>query len=298
MANRLVLKGPLNLRRPTMIAAFTGWPDAAEAASRAVDFLRVAVNARTAGHIAGDDFYDFSSTRPIVTVRRGLARSLEYPTTTIHAWESPDDPDHDLILLSGPEPNLRWREYIGAVLELAALCEARIIYSLGSMFAAVPHTRPVRVAMAAAQIEGRRHLEHLATTPISYQGPGSIHTALLDTCRRRRVSAATLWGQVPAYAQLSWSPRVSLTLIEALRGAIGLPLNLDLLRAKAVQVDSLLDRLVEGDDDVRRTVSAYEQRYDGDLPPSTLPSAESIVSEVEAFLRGDAGRGDLEDPLP
>jgi len=69
-----------------------------------------------------------------------------------------------------------------------------------------------------------------------------------------------------------------------------------LLRAKATQVDSLLDRLVQGDDDVRRTVDVYEQRYDGDPPaPSTLPSAEAIVSEVEAFLRGDHRDREPED---
>ncbi|HVA90135.1 MAG TPA: PAC2 family protein [Chloroflexota bacterium] len=296
MTNRLVLKGPLDLRQPTIIAAFTGWPDAAEAASRAIDFLRVALDARPAGRIAGDDFYDLASTRPLVTVRRGLARSMRYPTTTIHAWRSLDDPDHDLLLLCGPEPNLRWRDYIDTLLELAAQCDARMVYSLGSMFAAVPHTRPVRIAMAAAQVEARKRLERLGAAPISYEGPGSIHTAILDTCRRRRVPAATLWGQVPAYAQLSWSPRVSLAMVETLREATGIPLDLALLRAKATQVDSLLDRLVQGDDDVRRTVDVYEQRYDGDPPaPSTLPSAEAIVSEVEAFLRGDHRDREPED---
>ncbi|MGH2347162.1 MAG: PAC2 family protein [Chloroflexota bacterium] len=292
MTNRLVLKGSLNLRRPAVVAAFTGWPDAADAASRTVDALRDMLDARPAGHIDGDDFYDLSTNRPIVAVRRGLARASRYPTTTIHAWRSPDETVPDLLLLSGPEPNLRWREYIDVVLRLAAQCEARIIYSLGSMFAAVPHTRPVRVAMAAAQVEERRRLERLSTVPISYEGPGSIHTAILDACRRRRVPAATLWGQVPAYAQLSWSPRVTLALVEVLRAALDLPLDLDGLRAKAGQVDALLDRLVQGDDDVRRTVHTYEQRYDGDPPPSSLPSAESIVSEVEAFLRGDQ-RSDL-----
>jgi proteasome assembly chaperone (PAC2) family protein len=287
MTNRLVLKGSLNLRRPAVVAAFTGWPVAADAASRTVDALREMLGARPAGHIEGEDFYDLSTNRPIVAVRRGLARASRYPTTAIHAWQSPDDAVPDLLLLSGPEPNLRWREYIDLVLRLATQCEARVIYSLGSMFAAVPHTRPVRVAMAAAQVEERRRLERLSTVPISYEGPGSIHTAMLDTCRRRRVPAATLWGQVPAYAQLSWSPRVTLALVEVLRAALDLPLDLDGLRAKAGQVDALLDRLVQGDDDVRRTVHTYEQRYDGDPPPSSLPSAESIVSEVEAFLRGD-----------
>ncbi|HVC82567.1 MAG TPA: PAC2 family protein [Chloroflexota bacterium] len=296
MASRLMLKGPLDLRRPTIIAAFTGWPDAAEAASRAVDFMRVALDARAAGRIAGDDFYDLSSTRPVVTVRRGLARSMRYPTTTIHASRSLDDPEHDLLLLSGPEPNLRWREYIETVLELAAQCDARMVYSLGSMFAAVPHTRPVRIAMAAAQVETRRQLERLGTSPISYEGPGSLHTAILDTCRRRHVPAATLWGQAPAYAQLNWSPRVSLALVETVRDATGLPLDLSLLRAKAAQVDNLLDRLVQGDEDVRRTVQVYEQRYDGEPPtPSSLPSAEAIVNEVEAFLRGDQRDREPED---
>ncbi len=112
----------------------------------------------------------------------------------------------------------------------------------------------------------------------------------LDARRRRRIlEPATLWGQVPAYAQLSWSPRVTLALIEVLRAALNLPLDLDGLRAKAGQVGvrCWIIGFIQGDDDVRRTARTYEQRYDGDPPPSSLPSAESIVSEVEAFLRGD-----------
>jgi hypothetical protein len=84
--------------------------------------------------------------------------------------------------------------------------------------------------------------------------------------------------------------------VEALRDATGIPLDLALLRAKATQVDNLLDRLVQGDDDVRRTVQVYEQRYDGEPPThSTLPSAEAIVNEVEAFLRGDHRDREPED---
>jgi hypothetical protein len=53
-----------------------------------------------------------------------------------------------------------------------------------------------------------------------------------------------------------------------------------------VQLDALLDRLVESDDDLRRQVQEYEQRHDRATPASSLPSAEAILSEVEEFLRG------------
>src|SRR5215218_4865240 len=51
--------------------------------------------------------------------------------------------EHDLLMLQGVEPSLRWREYTGMVIALARELGVRMIVTLGALLADVPHTRPV-----------------------------------------------------------------------------------------------------------------------------------------------------------
>jgi proteasome assembly chaperone (PAC2) family protein len=284
--SELILDSTIRLRRPALIAAFSGWSDAVEASTRAIDFLRTTLGAVRVGEIPPGDFYDMTSTRPHIAVRAGVMQSFAYPTATIYAWNNADRKGPDLVLLESAEPSLRWPDYVGMVNELLIRCNVRGVYMLGSLFDGVAHTRPPRVSMAVAQQELRRRLARFGATPVDYEGPGTIHTALLEGCARQGVPAASLWGHVPAYAQVSWNPRTTLALLEIVLQAIELPLNLDTIRGQAAQLDALLDRLVESDDDLRRQVEEYEQRHDQDATASSLPSAEAILSEVEEFLRG------------
>jgi proteasome assembly chaperone (PAC2) family protein len=174
---------------------------------------------------------------------------------------------------------------MAGVMELIKRFDVRAVYSLGSLFDGIPHTRPPRISMAVAQPELRRSLAALGLSPVNYEGPSSIHSALLEGCQNQRISAASFWGHVPAYAQLSWNPRVTLALLETVLALLELRVDLQELRNQATQVDELLDRLVEGDSDLQRQVRGYERRHDKDAPTGSLPSADAILSQVEEFLR-------------
>src|SRR5690242_3260819 len=84
----LILEERLDLKHPALVTAFTGWPDAVEASSRAVGFLRTKLEARRVGEIAPEGFYDLTVTRPRGSVRGGILRSFEYPSSTIYAWRN------------------------------------------------------------------------------------------------------------------------------------------------------------------------------------------------------------------
>jgi proteasome assembly chaperone (PAC2) family protein len=285
--SELVLEEQLELRQPALVMAFAGWPDAAEASSRAVTLLRTKLGATRVGEIAPEGFYDLTVIRPRIAVRSGVFRSFEYPSSAIYAWHNTRRGGRDVLLLQASEPSLRWPLYVESVLDLVERCGVSAVYSMGSLFDGVPHTRPARISMAVAQPELRRRMLRLHLTPVDYEGPGSIHTAVLDACRQRQVPAASFWGHVPAYAQVNWSPRTSLALLEVLLSAMDLSLDLTDLRDQAAQLDALLDRLVESDDDLKQQIREYERRHEddpGDEEP-TLPSAEAVLNEVEWLLR-------------
>src|SRR3712207_7176420 len=48
------------------------------------------------------------------------------------------------VLLSGPEPNFRWRAFSQGVVELVRELDVRLVITLGALLADVPHSRPVR----------------------------------------------------------------------------------------------------------------------------------------------------------
>jgi AraC-like DNA-binding protein len=102
------------LRDAVMVASFDGWVDAAEAASGAV--AHVAGDSRMLATFDPDALFDYRSRRPILDVNDGRLSNLSWPDLTIrHARAG----ERDLLVFSGAEPDLRWRELAGDVAELA-----------------------------------------------------------------------------------------------------------------------------------------------------------------------------------
>ena len=56
------------LRSPIMILAFSGWNDAGEAASAAIEHLASIWPVQTIGEFDTEEFYDYQNNRPIVSV--------------------------------------------------------------------------------------------------------------------------------------------------------------------------------------------------------------------------------------
>ena len=106
------------LREPTMMVAFSGWPDAGEAASIAMRVLVTSLSAEKLAEIDSDPFYVFTEARPVTSNGESGERVLTWPTSDFYSWRNPDG-DRDLVLLQAREPNIRWKEYVDLVLEVA-----------------------------------------------------------------------------------------------------------------------------------------------------------------------------------
>src|SRR6476659_806643 len=102
---------PDGLRAPALVCAFTGWNDAGDAASAAVQFLGSSLGATRFARLDAEEFFDFQATRPKVEV--WAARAPRAP--------------RDLVLVSGPEPSMRWRTFSRAVVELAEALGTQLV---------------------------------------------------------------------------------------------------------------------------------------------------------------------------
>src|SRR5438034_816209 len=106
------------LTRPVLVASFRGWNDGGQGASMANAFLSRTWHAEKFASIDSEQFFDFQSTRPHVSLVEGSVRRIDWPENVFeHA--RPARSDRDVVLLLGTEPGLRWRTFAGLVSGLA-----------------------------------------------------------------------------------------------------------------------------------------------------------------------------------
>src|SRR5437763_9171879 len=98
------------LREPCVVAGFGGWIDAGSASSGAIENLVKRLGALRVAELDPEVFYAFSDTRPWTRPLDNQDREHVWPRAEVFVARVPDAP-RDLILFSGPEPNLRWRTF-------------------------------------------------------------------------------------------------------------------------------------------------------------------------------------------
>lgn len=279
------------LREPVLIMAFGGWNDAAEAATSAVRYLIRKWSAIKFADIDPEEFYDFTETRPEVRLRHGLQRQIEWPTNEFHYVTDPSQP-HDYVLMTGVEPQLRWRGFCSTLLRVIRQVETRQVVLLGGLVADVPHTRPVRVSGSSNDAKLMERLESLQVHGSRYEGPTGIVGVLTEALRREGIPSASLWATVPHYISTS-NPRATQALLTRLDTLLGLNAPLGELEQEAEEFDTQVARAVERDPDVAAYVRQLEESDTDDEEPTEerheLPAGDVLVRELEDFLRESRG---------
>ena len=271
------------LRRPALIAGFSGWNDAADASSTAVRTLVEAWHAQPLAEIDPEEFTDFATVRPSVKLEDGRTRTIVWPTVSMW-WAS--TPGSDVILVLGPEPSLRWRLFTEQIVSVAARYEASVVLSLGALLADVPHNRPVQVIGTA---NDDATIERFGLQRSRYEGPTGIVGVLQDACTQHGIPAASLWAAVPAYASQIPSPKAASALLSRAGEIIGTPAPLVSLHNDVVRYEERVDEMVEDDEDLAEYVSRLDtmadEADDDSAEDDETDDVTSLADEVERFLR-------------
>ena len=272
---------------PTMIVAFAGWPDAAEAATRAVRYLVRKLPAKKFAEIDPEEFYDFTVVRPQTRTNRQGDRVIRWPRNDLYYY-APEEEGRRFILFVGTEPNLRWRAYSDILTGIAEQYGVKLIVSLGALLDAVPHTREPRITGRASSQELTQKAEWLGIRNSGYQGPTGIHTAFMDACSKLDIPYASIWGHCPHYVNTTPDPRVSRALLTRLRSLVDVEVDLEELRLAGDAYLEEVNKVIDKQPDVSSYVTRLEQRHDAahSSPPSEeIPDPDAMVEELEEFLR-------------
>jgi proteasome assembly chaperone (PAC2) family protein len=275
---------PDGLRAPALVCAFKGWNDAGESATSALTFMGAGLDATRFATIDPEEFLDFQATRPEVRLVDGLSREIEWPEWEIYEARVPRAP-RDLILLSGPEPSMRWRTFCDTVVELAEALGVQLVVTLGALLADVPHSRPVSVTGMASDLGLIQRMDLVAPT---YEGPTGITGVLHAACADAGLPSCSLWAAVPHYVAVVPNPKGALAILRRLETLVGVNVDASSLEEAASDYERQVSRAVEMDPEVQAFVERLEKAADeeeGAPDPNELPSGDVLAREFQRFLR-------------
>jgi proteasome assembly chaperone (PAC2) family protein len=278
------------LERPVLIAGFTGWNDAAEAASLALSTLAGTRGVKRFGSFHGEEFFDYQTVRPQIKLVEGVTRTVEWPENSLSAMEASVEAlgGRSAVLLSGPEPNFRWRAFSQAVVDLARELDVRLVITLGALLADVPHSRPVSVS---ANAQDPSLVENLGLSASRYEGPTGITGILHRYCAEKGLPAVSFWASVPHYLPSVPSAPAALELLRNLSRLLGGSFDAAQLERTSEDYQRQVSAAVAQDSDLASYVHMLEERYDTQTAQgvSNLPSGDELASELERFLRDQKG---------
>ena len=283
--------------RPVLVMGLEGWVDAGLSGGNAISALLGSMRTEPIVTFDADQLVDHRSRRPSQRIVNGVLESVTY--SEIQLRYGTDASGNDLLLLVGPEPDYRWREFTNELTSLCADLGVRLAVGLGGFPAPMPHTRPTRIIATAID-------EGLATDigfiPGVREVPAGIHAAILKGFENVGIPALSLWAMVPHYVSGMPYPDASVGLLDHLARLGGVVVDVTELRAAAGVTKTRIDGLIAQNPEHVAMVEQLERQAEeeaaglaaaGDPPPldaDNLPSGDEIAAELQRFLR-EEGQG-------
>lgn len=271
---------------PVLVVHLEGWIDAGLGGGAAMASLLEASPAEPLATFDPDELIDYRARRPTVRITDGVNTGL--------SWQQPrlllssDQEDNDMLLLVGPEPDMRWEAFVADVVELSAGAGVRMCVGLGAFPAPVPHTRPVRVAATATDEGLAARVGFVAGT---IEVPGNVGAALEVAFRDAGIPAVGLWARVPHYVAALPYPAASAALISSLSAVTGLSLDTSSLDAAADVSGQRVDDLIANSQEHQTMVAQLESMVDtsegNPMDLGEIPTGEEIAAELQRFLRDE-----------
>ncbi|UFN44944.1 PAC2 family protein [Nocardioides okcheonensis] len=291
----------------TLVCVLTGFLDAGKSAELAASHLAALGRGQGDGKVVAtfdvDALHDYRARRPPMSFVRDHYADYEAPRLVVRALR--DTGGTPFLLLTGPEPDIRWEAFARAVREVVEHFGVTRTVSLGAVPMAVPHTRPIAITPHANRPD-------LVPGESPWQGelriPASAQALLELRLGEWGLDALGYVAHIPHYLAQMEYPQAALVLLEHLEIGGRLTIDLGDVREAAEITETEVDRYLASHDEVGEVVRGLEQQYDsfreaeasgssllaGDGP---LPTGEEIGSAFEAFLAelDEPGKGEGDD---
>jgi len=284
------LRGELpELHDAVLVLHFSGWIDASGAAAAAMAAIDRGIGGtRLLATFDSDRLIDYRARRPVMEIREGVNTNLTWDE--IELRHGTDQAGREVVLLTGPEPDMVWHAFAADVSQLVAQLGVTAAVALGAYPFATPHTRPPQLSCTSPSAE---LIAPLPYDKGSVDVPAGISSVLEHSLTEVGVPALGLWVRVPHYVATMPYPAAAVALLRALEDVSGVRVPTAELEREAEQQRRRIDQLVAGNDEHREMVRQLEALHDqaaehASSLPGELPSADELAAEFERFLRDQA----------
>lgn len=284
---------------PVLVVALDGFLDAGNAAALATDFFQQDRSSSVVASFEVDEFYDYRARRPAMSFLADHYGDYDAPRLVVRLIR--DDAGVPFLLLTGPEPDVRWEAFAEAVRAVVDHFGVRLVVSLGSVPMASPHTRPVQVTNHATS-------QRLLIQPNLWVGEIRIPSSALALLELRLGE----WGydstgfvaHIPHYVAQFPYPEASAALARQVGAVTGLTWDVTTLDEAAIERRQEIETQVTDNEEVQAVVRGLEQQWDAfhsnggpnllgddDLAEALktgegLPTGEELGAQFEQFLAG------------
>ena len=273
------------LHDPIMVLSLRGWFDATGVASDALDVIALGHPAPVVASIDPDPFFDFTQERPTVEIDDDDQRTVVWPANEFRLLRRAGS-GHDLVVLRGVEPHLRFGLFADAVVEVANQLDCDAVITVGAAADGTPHTRRPAVVGSTTN----HHLAKvLGLSRPRYQGITGLVGVLQERLESAGIPSISLRVGVPHYLSNAKHPASTAALVEQLARILGLSPDITELHSEVDLWRAMHDEAVDDDPPAQAYVSHLEQAHDRDVE-ANIDSAEDLGAAFETFLR-DLHRG-------
>lgn len=262
------------LADPIVVAAFDGWVDAGSAATVAAK--RLAETGRVIIDFDGDQLFDYRARRPTLEIQDGRPERLTWPSLAMRHRRIEE---RDILVLTGAEPDFRWRRVTADLVEIARRFGVAQWISLGAIPAAVPHTRPVPILGTASQ-PGLLRGDVQPGPDGLLRVPAACISVIDLAVSRAGIPAVGYFAQVPHYVSGEY-PAASAELLRAVGRHLEIEPPVGDLPDEARLLRKRLDTAAALDENTRN----YVERLEGMADESRLPAGDDLIADIERFLR-------------
>ena len=280
------VKDTRELVAPTVVVALDAWVDAGAASTTAVKAMADEA-APVVATFESDMLYDYRARRPTLEIVDGRPSSLAWPDLALRHVQLGE---RDILALTGPEPDFRWRELAQELASVARKLEVGQWISLGAIPAAVPHTRPVPV-LGTESSPGLLRGNVQAGPQGLLRVPSAAISVFDIAVAEAGIPALGYFAQIPHYINGEYAP-AAIALIEAVATHLGVEIPVGELEAESELLRTRLDTATAVDDKTR----AYVERLEEMVDEARLPAGDELISEIERFLRergSEPGHGQI-----
>lgn len=277
---------------PALIVAMHGYADAGHAIESAADHLKAALESHTVATFSNDELIDYRSRRPTVTLAHSEITDVADLQLDMRVLR--DEKGASFLLLSGPEPDLRWEAFSSAVADLADRFGVAKTICLYAAPMGAPHTRPLVVS---AHGNDRELVGSMFTFDGMVSVPGSASILIERELHKRGRPVAGYTAHVPHYVAASPYPHATFQLLQSVEDSTNLQFPLRSLEADMGRVSQQLAEQTNNSDEITHVVQALEEHYDREMQEyrdrhpqammpgeAQMPTGEEISEAFENYL--------------